>query len=129
MSCSKGNNLTHKLQNALNLITEAIFLRAFYSMNLIKWFGNHPYIEAFDDNNNPYLQYRDENDMINDCYSMLDHIIGNWDINYQGSYRTTFNNYTAKALLLKLIYEHLDYWIIARQFIYLKRLKTLACIH
>ena len=105
----KGQQLDSQTSDANKLVTEAIFLRAFYSMNLIKWFGNHPYIEAFDDNNNPYLQYRGENDMINDCYGMLDHIIGNTDINFQGSYRTTFNNYTAKALLLKLIYEHIDF--------------------
>ena len=103
----KGQAL--QTSDANKLVTEAIFLRAFYSMNLIKWFGNHPSIEAFDDNNNPYLQYRGEYDMINDCYSMLDHIIGNWDTNYQGSYRTTFDIYTAKALLLKLIYEHIDF--------------------
>ena len=52
----KGQAL--QTSNANKLVTEAIFLRAFYSMNLIKWFGNHPSIEAFDDNNNPYLQYR-----------------------------------------------------------------------
>ena len=104
----KGQQLDSQTQNTLDLITEAIFLRAFYSMNLIKWFGNHPYIDYFDDNNNPYLQYRGENDMIYDCYSMLEHVSANTDINFQGSYRTTFNNYTAKALLLKLIYEHLD---------------------
>ena len=104
----KGQQLDSQTPNTLDLITEAIFLRAFYSMNLIKWFGNHPYIEGFDDNNNPHLQFRGENDMIFDCYGMLEHVIANTDINFQGSYRTTFNNYTAKALLLKLIYDHLE---------------------
>jgi hypothetical protein len=78
----KGQAL--QTSDANKLVIEAFFLRAFYSMNLIKWFGNHPYIEAFDDNNNPHLEYRGENDMIFDCYGMLEHVIANTDTNFQG---------------------------------------------
>ena len=38
-----------------NYLAEALFLKAFYSYNLIEWFGHHPQIMEYDDDNNPFL--------------------------------------------------------------------------
>ena len=38
-----------------NYLAEALFLKAFYSYNLIEWFGHHPQIIEYNDANNPLL--------------------------------------------------------------------------
>tara|TARA_B110000459_G_scaffold190089_1_gene224831 strand:- start:2266 stop:3990 length:1725 start_codon:yes stop_codon:yes gene_type:complete len=36
-------------------LAEALFLKAFYSYNIIEWFGHHPQIMEYDEDNNPFL--------------------------------------------------------------------------